>query len=247
MLIIPSFRPIIKPASSAAAAFPPTTTDIALWLKADGLSLSNDTPVSTFTDFSGLNRHFTAATSASRPTYRTTQQNNLPGVDFDGVGNVMTGSLDTGVTSYSLFMVLKMKSTSGNPTPFRHGDSTGITAGCYACILNGGNRNFQHRTTGGGATNMADGAASSSVFELWTLISTAAPLTTFRLNGVGSTLSPTGGAFDSPAGIGILGSFLTNTLFASCVIGELLLYKADVGTINRNSIETSLISKWSLS
>jgi hypothetical protein len=73
---------IINPFILAAPPSIPVT-NLALWLKADGLALSNSDPVASFTDFSGLARHFTAAGSA-RPTYKTNQKGSLPGVDFDG-------------------------------------------------------------------------------------------------------------------------------------------------------------------
>lgn len=230
---------------SPDASFPPTT-NIALWLKADGLiGLNNGDSASVFTDYSGLGRNFTA-TGTARPTYRTAQQNGLPGVDFNGTTNVMTGSLDANPGSYSLFMVLKMKAIGGNPTPFRHGTVDNLAgADCYACILNGGLRNFQHRASAGTATNFSDGAATTN-WELWTLISTTTPTQTFRLNGSNQTLSPTGVFMPTPTAAGVLGAFVINSLFASCIIGEVLLYKADVGTTNRDTIETALKSKWGL-
>jgi hypothetical protein len=233
---------IINPFILAAPPSIPVT-NLALWLKADGLALSNSNPVASFTDFSGLARHFTAAGSA-RPTYKTNQKGSLPGVDFDGIANTMTGTLDTGVTAYSLFMVLKFKSTAGNPVPFRHGNP-GVSSSSYLPILNGGNRSFQHRDSGGATTTLGDAAATTN-FELWTMISDATPSSSFRVNGSVQALSPASGVFSAPAANGTLGSFNSGALFASMVLGELILYKAALNSTDRGTVESILLSKWGL-
>jgi hypothetical protein len=61
------------------------------WSKADALSLSNNDPVSSWTDSSGNGFHL-ANTLTARPTYMTGQINSLPAVSFDGSNDFLRNS-----------------------------------------------------------------------------------------------------------------------------------------------------------
>lgn len=71
--------------SAAGPPFTPTQiTGLKLWLKADALVLSNNDPVASWTDSSGLNNHATQGTAGFRPIYKTNAINTtLPVVRFD--------------------------------------------------------------------------------------------------------------------------------------------------------------------
>lgn len=240
-LYVPAQNLTLRDGAFLAGGIPnPYTTNLRLWLKADGLALNNNDPVATFTDFSGLGRHFTAAGTA-RPTFQTLRKAGKPGVTFDGTLNTMSGTLDTGVTAYSLFMVFKLLTITSTPVPFKHGDGNDS----YLAIISAGNRSIQHRS-GGAPTTMADGVASTTNFELWSAISTAAPATAFRLNGAAQTLTPSSGVFTSPLAGAFLGSYGVGILFTNMTFCELLLYNVALTNAQRDATETYLMAKWTL-
>ena len=92
-------------------AFVPT--DIAgcqLWLEADSLSLSNNDPVTSWTDLSGQSHHATEATNP--PTYKTGILNSLPVVRFDGSDDKLSitdwGAIND--ANFTVFIVAKPNS-----------------------------------------------------------------------------------------------------------------------------------------
>jgi hypothetical protein len=89
---VPVAAPVVV---SVGPLSPDAVSGLALWLKADALSLNDGDPVSTWTDSSGNGRNLTAASTA-RPTYKTTAglfPTNKPVVRFDGVANIMGTAL----------------------------------------------------------------------------------------------------------------------------------------------------------
>lgn len=79
------------------------------------VGLVNNDPVASFTDFSGVGAHGTAA-GAARPTYKTNIQNGLPGVLYDGVANVsdLVGAT-LGITgAFHVFAVFKTVALSAS-------------------------------------------------------------------------------------------------------------------------------------
>lgn len=73
-------------------AFSPSQiAGLQLWLKANAITGLNDNdPVANWNDSSGNGRDLSQGTAASRPTFRTSQVNSLPAVDFDGTDDVLT-------------------------------------------------------------------------------------------------------------------------------------------------------------
>lgn len=106
------------------------SSSLVIWLKADSLGLGDGASVSTWTDFSGNGNHFTQPTGALQPTYKLSQVNNLPSVQFRmataQIMRVFSGGTGFYLTnSGSLFFVFKLIQT--NP------------AGTTILNINGGN------------------------------------------------------------------------------------------------------------
>lgn len=78
-------------------AFRPTgpggvVNGLQIWLKADEIAgLSDTDPVTTWADSTINGNDFTQSTAANKPIYRTSVQNGLPGVDFDGSNDILDG------------------------------------------------------------------------------------------------------------------------------------------------------------
>lgn len=69
---------------------PSDLAGLALWLKADALSLSDGDPVASWTDASGAGVTPTQATAGNKPTWKASIVNSKPIVRFDGSDDRMT-------------------------------------------------------------------------------------------------------------------------------------------------------------
>jgi hypothetical protein len=99
---------VVTPAFS-----PADVANLAVWLKADALSLSDAAPVTSWTDASGNSRHAVAPTGTQQPTFRTGVLNGKPVVRFDGVNDVLRTASFTLVQPVTTFIVCKWATTTG--------------------------------------------------------------------------------------------------------------------------------------
>jgi hypothetical protein len=99
-----------------AAATSPPTTNLALWLKADSLTLSNGDAVSTWSDSSGNGNSASQGTSGSRPTYVTNALNGKPVLRFNGSSThlTMADSASLRPNSMAIIAVFKRNTNSGS-------------------------------------------------------------------------------------------------------------------------------------
>lgn len=77
-----------------------------LWLDANRLSLTNNDPISSWTDVSGNNNHAIQATGGFQPLFKTAQLNGMPAVEFDGTDDRLglTNHLqDSGITIFFVY------------------------------------------------------------------------------------------------------------------------------------------------
>src|SRR5205085_10552927 len=71
--------PVATPVPLVVPPFDPSTIpNMAVWLKADALSLSDGDPIGTWTDSSGNSHNGTQATTANKMIFKTNIQNGLP-------------------------------------------------------------------------------------------------------------------------------------------------------------------------
>ena len=96
----------------------PVQTNLAMWLRADSGVIKRggtnaavlDDPVQGWQDLSSNALNLSQATLTYQPLYKPTGMNNLPGVTFDGIDDVMTGSdalLPLGKADRTVVMVAK--------------------------------------------------------------------------------------------------------------------------------------------
>ena len=94
-------------ANKAPAVFSPDQlANLALWLKADALTLNDGDVVSSWTDSSANAAHCTQATPTAKPTYKANIKNGKPILRFDG-GDWLSvpTSVFSGVSSNTVFVV----------------------------------------------------------------------------------------------------------------------------------------------
>jgi hypothetical protein len=90
---------------------PADVADLDLWLRADGLPLADNDPVSAFTDLSGNNRHAVQADPAKQPLWIANAVNGKAAVRFDGtndflrVAHALGNTIETG---YTVLAVMKI-------------------------------------------------------------------------------------------------------------------------------------------
>ncbi len=106
-----------KPVTASAPSFSPK--DVAgcvLWLYADTIGLSDNDPVSTWTDLSGNSNNATQSSTA-RPTYKKAVQNGRAVLRFDGSNDFMevaNSSIVGGGTGMTIFIVVKQATLALN-------------------------------------------------------------------------------------------------------------------------------------
>lgn len=102
---------LINPYSFAVVggggASPDTITGLSLWLDADnnGFTGSDDIPIDTWFDLSGLDQHFAQGTEANMPIYKTSIVGGKGVIRFDGSDDYMDAVI-ADMTDYTLLVVL---------------------------------------------------------------------------------------------------------------------------------------------
>ena len=97
---------IINYGQTGAAGVGNSSTNV-IWVDANRLTLTNGTPVSSFTDVSGNGNNFAQSTSAKRPVYTTNVVNGLPALLYDGVDDeLLTGSIASMVSSNVTYFIV---------------------------------------------------------------------------------------------------------------------------------------------
>lgn len=100
---------------------------LVLWLDANQIAgLSNDDPVAQWDDMTGRGNHFTQATAASKPLYKTNYLNSMPGLYFDGSNDFMYGpSLNLNANYQRTIMaVARLRHTTNRCPIFGWGSSS---------------------------------------------------------------------------------------------------------------------------
>lgn len=94
-------------------------TDLGMWLRADSLSSTHGTNITSWTDYSG-NGKSPVGTSATNPVYHTDVLNGLPALYFGTAANLSlnTNCLDSTGDGITIIAVVSSDNASGNPRFF---------------------------------------------------------------------------------------------------------------------------------
>ena len=209
---------------------PSDISGLKLWLKATSLSLSDNDPIGTWADSSGLGNDATQGTEANKPTYKTNILNGKPVVRFDG-GDSLTGTHGAISIPYTIFVLMQTTgNASGNQRAY--GNVENVLVGPY-----GGN--WQMYANG----FVADGAVSLSEWKILIAKVDASPLKTLRVNGSASTSSTTGQNMNSSYGIGVgVGFGLTE--FVTGDIAEVGVYDSAISDSDCLALEDYFTTQW---
>jgi hypothetical protein len=92
---------------AASGAFSPSDIPgLKMWLKADALSLSNNDPVTSWTDLSGQNNHATQSSAGAKPTFKN--DGAFPVVRFNGTTNLLNIFDCSALNEAEIFIVLRV-------------------------------------------------------------------------------------------------------------------------------------------
>lgn len=232
----PAFIARIK--SSASAPTLPYTNGLVQWFKADTITnLVDGSRVVLWSDSSppGGKNFLSTGGAGTDPLYKISAQNGLPGVDFDGVDDVLThtASIVTPSNTVSMFLLFRQRAISTAAGAYQVGSATGG----QTFFNDSGTRSIVHR-----AVAVLDDGACATNLELWVSVRTAAPLQKMWINTTNVTISNSTSGENTPDAGAALGSFAGT--FMNCQIYEGLLYDRPLADADRQSVENYLIAKW---
>ncbi|MEQ8909252.1 MAG: T9SS type A sorting domain-containing protein [Vicingaceae bacterium] len=132
LLLVIFVSPFLVEGQSGPAGVGNSSNNI-LWLQADRLTLSDGDPVSTWTNFSGNSTLVSQSNASLRPTFKESQVNGLPAIEFNGTSNVLDITPNIVSGDMTCFIVIN-PNTSVNRTVmhtnenlvFRTGNAIGL-------------------------------------------------------------------------------------------------------------------------
>lgn len=219
-------------------------TNLVLWLKADtqvyndaGTTLAtNGQTVQQWNDQSGLGYNISQATSARRPTFRSTGgPNGLPSVQFDGSspnGMEVANNADFNLNNESsMFALIKFTSLPNDDNSIISKDNNSSPGPLYWFVgsSGAGSKPEVDRPFDQAGTKATTAMGTANFVVIGTRLKTSAGSTYYfngATNGSPGTFS-TGTTTTKPLRLGWFRDTHDGPLFAH--LTELLLYKADVG------------------
>ena len=245
---------------------PLSVPNCTFWFKADALSGSEGSNVTSLPDSSGNGRNMSQADSAKQGLLRLANQNGLNGVDFDGSNDFYATSgtnaeLDDVITATSpqegcIFIVAKVRTITGSTSEthyacreiFTDGDGGEVTGGDIGVTLR----------TASGIPKVANGLHPVNVSGCQTDITlNAAQLITWRyqnnqhrfiqINANAEVDGGFGGFVDRASNPQILlGGNYNASLCADMILYEVLIYKTQLTSQQRLDIQNYLTLKWAV-
>lgn len=251
---------VIQPRAAAVAWVPSDLAGLVLWLDADVItSLSDGDPVGTWSDQSGNGNDVTQATTAKKPTYKTSIINSLPVVRFDGTddGLVLADNLST-ATEGTIFVVLQLTAVLADwQTPVTSSDEAAATRFWFCRAYHDASspyirirqRNDDAADTIDGSTTITAGAV---YLQVWQSSGAAYSL---RVNGndetevvdagtnSGDWLGDTADRDNFVVGMAKRSS---EGAWLKGDIGEVIVYDTSLSAGDLGDVETYLNNKWSI-
>jgi hypothetical protein len=217
----------------------PVTDDLVLHLDASELSLSDNDPVTSWTDLSGNDYHAIQNTTANQPTFKTNVMNGKPVVRFDGDNDyLLTGTFSSALSQPNTVFVVWQTNSTG--TQF---------------VIDGINKNDRHaifQGTGGG-NNVAFHAGSTLSYAKDTPFEQAI-ITSALFNGANSEVWENGeikltGDFGNHSLTGLtIGARQGNAFFfLDGDIAEIIIYDRALTFNERTDVEFYLSRKYGFS
>ena len=158
----------------------PSLSALTVWLKADSnTGLTNNAPISSWTDSSGNSHHATQSSGVNQARYGSNLVNGLPAVRFDGTNHYFELPVGTGYTQAEVFLVLRTVATSDG---FAHSlwKCNGVQRSRYGWLAGGATmENFGTSAE----TSMGVPGQASTEFHIYNVSAKSGSLVS-RINGI---------------------------------------------------------------
>jgi hypothetical protein len=197
-------------------------------------------PISQWNDKSGNSKHVLASTASKRPSYQLSGQNSLSAIKFDGVDDALATSTNIGISGSSprtLFTVAKEYNPGSNITSIAMFGALTSTNAHMHYFANG---NIYLDLYGANYTYTSINSGSYSV--LASLINSSQKVVAYRNGVLIGTTSGIANTTDSTFLVGYTNFGAGYYLNSS--IAEIILYKQNLLSSQRQLIEQYLIQKW---
>lgn len=235
---------------------PSTISNLKLWLKADAISSTDGTAISTWSDSSGTGNDATQATGANQPIYRTNIINGMPAVDFDGSNDrmaVTTTGFPSGNADFTMIGV-HLPVSASDKRVFVFGQSTaGTRTNAVMTVLDGNTFENSIGSTGSDLDwDLPTNTTSNNIRTapvVQTFRYTASSLLMEGFAPVQNTSSSTtlNGSASLSTSLARLGSnSSSNANFYEGYIAEFILYSSAITDAQRIGIEAYLMQKYGL-
>lgn len=228
-------------------AWTPSLIQTALWLDAaDANTITlNGLTVSQWRDKSGNGRDAAQATAANQPTYSSTGYNNNPTLLFDGVNdflNLTDGTVPTGNTNYSMFVVQRINVMADMIMFGRAGGAGGSGSACYLGVI--GSSIFGNWWAGAGVA-LGSSAGENNMYSV--VYNNAISTLTAVRNGVflENYVAPfVRNSLAAQQSIG--GDIVNNNRYGNIAFSEAIVLHSTASVATRQTIEGYLAWKWGL-
>jgi hypothetical protein len=209
-----------------------------LWLDANSLGLNNNDPVSSWTDNSGNSNHAAQSTSSRQPTFKTSQINGFPAVDFDGSADYLKLTNHITTNAFSVFGVYS-SDVSNFGSLYQLENHLHIhLSNNFRLYYTNPERNYNRTKSSGSFSVVSSRTVSDSTGGALELSNNAS------INSVTRTML---WGFDSSL-IGARVHPINNTLgqFANGQVAELIMFNNHVNAAQRNIVTAYLAAKYNL-
>lgn len=216
----------------------PVTDGLKLWLSADrGLMKSDGTnatidqeSVAQWLDYSGQNQHLNQLTGTAQPKLRTSYQNSLPGIQFDGSNDCLEFDSTLNLNDLSIYWIGKMLEYPTNESALFHGTAASYAANNYS--------NGLYWFQGADIVSGANGSFYPNTPYKIALIRTGS---TWQLNVNGSDKQVNG--LSNTAIIKGFGKAYSG--YSNMVLNEFIVFSRKLSVTENNSIQNYL-SRWGI-
>ena len=219
---------------------PQTVTGLRHWLKADALPLGHGDPVALWPDASGSGNDLAQSNAAKRPTFRINQLNGRPVVRFDGVDDTLFKVALGGFAATQGHTIMAVL----NPT-------AAVSFG-MAVVTRPGFTELRQTLAGGvaqwlapsGSTLVNGLATLTGSWKVWTgCYAVAGQRLELFINGTSQGFATDAGTL--AVGDGYLGS-RADSFYWLGEMAEVLVYDAALAVADRQTVESYLTAKYSL-
>jgi hypothetical protein len=225
---------------------PRSIPDLAVWLDADRLNgLSDGDPVATWPDSSGNGNDFAQATSGFRPVYKTGIVCGKPVVRFDGVDDYLhaADSATYKGASLTVFAVYRRAGANADNIVVCYPHDVTHTSPFFRWAIDA--KAASHDLAIGADVGVSSYGAPTDIWRVWTYDNDGA---VFSRDGVAVALTGTsGGTISYPNAVGLyLGADVAGGENFDGDIAEIIIYKRQLSTRERQTIEEYLSEKYGL-